>query len=63
VCYDYIWNLYWHLRSDGAFLCSELLAYKTLTGDDIGKFETNELLLLHRFVEGHKTYKTNSKSK
>ena len=53
---EILWDYYWKIRSDGSFKISEVLAFKQLTGVEIGEYELNELLLIDTFVENRLSY-------
>jgi hypothetical protein len=50
VYYEELWDYYWLLRRGESILCSEILAYKQLTGMEIEKYEVDVLLTIDNYV-------------
>jgi len=54
--------MYWRIRRGEALQCSEILAYRTLTDEEIGRYETNLLLMIDGFVASKMEEKRKSSS-
>lgn len=50
------WKYYWEIRRGEEFKCSEVQAYKNLTGADIGPFETKSMLFIDDCVNERMAY-------
>lgn len=50
LCFWDEWHWYWQIRRGEGLLCSEVLAYKELTGADIGQYEIGIMLNIDEYV-------------